>query len=187
VRIISGRWKGRPLVAFKADHIRPTTDRVKEVLFNMIRDQIEQARVLDLFAGTGSLSLEALSRGAQSVLAVEMSRKSLGILKKNTELLKVGDELSVRQQDVRKFLQRYDGDPFDVIFIDPPFTEKMAHEVMELIAESAVFSKSTEIFIESTKHETLMEAYGSLRQIQQKNFGDKYLSVFAPVFSTAQS
>ena len=83
MRIISGKFKGRSLISFKASHIRPTTDRVKESLFNKIQGETEGARVLDLFAGTGSLGLEALSRGAAFVHFVDDSPVSLKILKQN--------------------------------------------------------------------------------------------------------
>ncbi len=82
MRIIAGKYKGRRLVAFKAKHIRPTTDRVKETLFNILGDSVSDAKVLDLFAGTGNVALEFLSRGAQQVEAVESSRKSIEILEK---------------------------------------------------------------------------------------------------------
>ena len=144
----------------------------------MIRDQIHGAAVLDLFAGTGSLSFESLSRGAESVVAVEISRKSLGILQKNAQQFEVGSELVVRQSDVEKFLNKYEGTPFDIIFVDPPFTEKLADPVMKTLSESAVFSEETEIFIESTKHEPLQKNYGPLTLLNQKSFGDKFLSVF---------
>ena len=81
MRIIAGKYGGRRLKAFKADHIRPTTDRVKETLFNILQSYIPEAHILDLYAGTGSLGFEALSRGASDVMAVEQNRKSLSIIK----------------------------------------------------------------------------------------------------------
>ena len=89
MRIISGKFKGRVLVSFEASNIRPTMDRVKETLFNKWMRHVEDARVLDLFAGTGNLGLEALSRGALHVSFVEKNLKSIQIVKKNIELLKI--------------------------------------------------------------------------------------------------
>ena len=83
MRIIGGKYKGLYLTNFKADHIRPTTDRVKESMFNILQAQIEDARVLDLFSGTGNLGIEAISRGARHVTFVEKNKKSIQILKEN--------------------------------------------------------------------------------------------------------
>src|SRR5690606_5573787 len=97
LRIISGRYKGRSLVSFKAPHIRPTTDRVKESLFNKIQSRVDGSRVLDLFSGTGSLGLEAISRGASLVEFVDDSASSLNILKKNLKLLSIDKGFTVKK------------------------------------------------------------------------------------------
>ena len=109
MRIIAGRFKGHPLVAFKASHIRPTTDRVKETIFNKLMGELPDARVWDLYAGTGNLGLEALSRGAGHVTFVESHKKSLQILQQNISKLKVESEVSVRKSDVFQFLKARTG------------------------------------------------------------------------------
>ena len=140
MRIISGKYKGRHLVSFKADHIRPTMDRVKETLFNKWMGYIEEAHVLDLFAGTGNLGLEALSRGANHVTFVEKNSKSISIIRENIQTLKIPPtEQVVLPKDVFSFLKTYAADPFDLIFIDPPFTEKLAHDVMTALSLSRCF------------------------------------------------
>lgn len=178
MRIISGKYKGHQLVSFSADHIRPTTDRVKESLFNMIQGSMEGARVLDLFSGTGNLGLEALSRGAQSVLFVEKNRKSIDILEKNIAKLKVDEPYQILQKDVLKFLQSYQGEPFDLIFADPPFTEAMAHDVMLAADESRVFHPETLMMIESARREKILDDYPHLNRYDVREFGDKFLSFF---------
>lgn len=175
MRIISGKYGGRKLVAFKADHVRPTTDRVKETIFNKLQFSIEGARVLDLFSGTGSLSFEALSRGANSVTAIDSSAKSVAILNKNKKMLGVGDELKVTQIDIFKFLKIVD-QTFDIIFVDPPFTKKMADEVLQALARSRCFNNDTELFIESSNQETVQSEYFSMYEKSKKSYGDKYLS-----------
>ncbi len=179
MRIISGRFRGRVLTSFQADHIRPTTDRVKETLFNKWMHHIDGARVLDLFSGTGSLGLEALSRGAQHVQFVEMNLKSIDILKKNISLLKLDpSEYSILKSDVIGFLKKYKGEPFDLILADPPFTEKMAHDVMQAMDTSACFKPETLIAIESQKKERMDEKYNHLYRYDLNDYGDKVLSFF---------
>ena len=177
MRIIAGKYGGRRLSAFKADHIRPTTDRVKETIFNQLQFDIEDAQVLDLFSGTGSLSFEALSRGAQSVVSVEMSAKSVSIIKKNKNLLGIGNELQILQMDVLKYLKSCQ-ESFDIILVDPPFTKKMAHTVMEALAHSHCGNEGAQAFIESTSQERIDDQYGDWILKKRKSYGDKYLSNF---------
>lgn len=180
MRIISGRFKGRVLTSFQADHIRPTTDRVKESLFNKWMGHVEEAQVLDLFAGTGNLGIESLSRGAQHVDFVEMNVKSIQILKKNIDLLKLSpNEFSIYKQDVLTYLKKYQGEAYNLILADPPFTEKMAHDVMQALNASQCFDADTLIAIESHKKERIDEAYSNLYRYDFNDYGDKVLSFFA--------
>lgn len=178
MRIIAGKYGGRKLVSFQAPHLRPTTDRIKESIFNSWSERFDEAKVLDLFAGTGNLSFESLSRGAESVLSVEQSDKSIQIIKKNQKTLGIGDEQSIQKKDVIKFLSQYLGASFDLIFIDPPFTKKMADETMTALSESKVYHEDTLIVIESTKHEKIGDEYGEIVCYRRKDFGDKKVSFF---------
>ena len=180
MRIIAGKYRGRRLATFKADHIRPTTDRVKESIFNKLQGEINGARVLDLFSGTGNLSFEALSRGAVFVEAVELSKQSIAIIRENAALLGVaiGSELTVCQADVPKWLTQYQGPPFDLIFIDPPFTRKLAHETLTALAGSAAMGDSTTAIIEASSHERVEDAYDSLTRTDSRDYGDKQISFF---------
>lgn len=180
MRIISGRFKGRVLSSFQADHIRPTTDRVKETLFNKWMTEVDGARVLDLFSGTGNLGLEAISRGCSHVDFVELNNKSITILKKNVDLLKLDPaEYKIHKSDVLQFLKRFQGEAYDLILADPPFTEKMAHDVMQALDSSACFGENTLIAIESHKKERMDEAYTHLYRYDFRDYGDKVLSFFA--------
>lgn len=179
MRIISGKYKGHHLVSFKADHIRPTTDRVKESLFNKLMFDIPDTRVLDLFCGTGNLGLEALSRDAEFVTFVDDNRKSLDITKKNIEKLKVpAGSYKIVQADVLKFLRTFADDPVNIIFADPPFTEKMAHEVMLCADKSAAFGPQTVLAIESAGKERIDEQYETIERFDAREYGDKVLSFF---------
>ncbi len=180
MRIISGKYKGHLLVEFKADHIRPTTDRVKETLFNKMMFDIAGARVVDFFSGTGNLGIESLSRGAREVVFVEKHPKSIDILKKNLTKLKVPmPDYQIISMDVLAFLKDYQGEAFDIIFADPPFTEKMAHKVMEHACLSPVFGVQTLMAIESERREKIEDIYGDIERYDHREFGDKILSFFA--------
>jgi 16S rRNA (guanine966-N2)-methyltransferase len=179
MRIISGRFKGHHLISFQAKHIRPTTDRVKETLFNKINFEAHFGRVLDLFCGTGNLGLEALSRGATHVTFVDAHKQSIQITRDNIVKLKVTkDESLVIQKDVLHYLKQYSGEAFDIIFADPPFTEKMAHDVMLGLSSSQAVGPETVISIESEKKERMEDQYGELIRYDHREFGDKILSFF---------
>lgn len=179
MRIISGRLGGRKLLSFNADHIRPTTDRIKEVIFNKLQTLIEDAEVLDLFSGTGSLALEAVSRGALHVTAVEKHPKSVDIIKKNIEHLKVTeDEITVVRDDVFDYLKEPFGSGYDIVFIDPPFTEKIADQVMQALAASELNQFPCVVFIEAGKGEKLQDTYGAFKQKELKEYGDKSLGIY---------
>jgi 16S rRNA (guanine966-N2)-methyltransferase len=140
----------------------------------------EEASVLDLFSGTGNLGLEALSRGAVHVDFVDINAKSVQILKKNVEMLKLGaPEYAIYKQDVLAYLKKYRGKPYNLILIDPPFTEKMAHEVMTALDQSSCFDENTLIAIESVKKERIDDAYSNLYRYDFNDYGDKILSFFA--------
>lgn len=178
MRIIAGKFKGHQLVTFSASHIRPTTDRVKESLFNIIAADVDGSGVIDLFSGTGNLGLEALSRGANAVTFVEKNSKSIHILKQNIKKLGVESQSKIVAQDVILFLNRYSGEPFDIVFADPPFTETMAHDVLLAADKSKIFSPQTIMTIESAKKERLDKEYENLIMVDQRLFGDKILSFF---------
>lgn len=181
MRIIAGKFKGHRLVPFQADHIRPTTDRVKESLFNKWMSLCEGARVLDLFSGTGNLGLEALSRGAEYVEFVEKNDKSLRILRENLAKLRVKEGVKVIKMDVLQYLKQK-GDRFDLILIDPPFTQVMADQVLSQLASSSVLGPGTLVAIESGTKEHVEEVYGALRLYDHKEFGDKTLNLYENLF-----
>ena len=121
MRVIAGIYGGRRLVAPKGDVARPTQDRVREAWFSILGEEVRDARVLDLFAGSGALGLEALSRGAASALFVEKARPSLLALDSNIEALGVADVAKVRKGDALKVAEGLGPDSYDLVFADPPY------------------------------------------------------------------
>lgn len=178
MRIISGKFKGRQLTSFQAGHIRPTTDRVKETLFNKLMGEIEGARILDLFSGTGNLAIECISRGARWVDLVESHRKSLSIIGENLRLLKIEDGYKIFPVDVFKYIRSYQGDPYDVIIADPPFTEKLGHDLLLLISTSSLMGPDSTLVIEVSSKERMDEVYPGLNRLDRREFGDKHLHFF---------
>lgn len=176
MRVISGKFKGRRLVSFEAEHIRPTSDRVKESVFNIIFSEVEGSSVLDLFSGTGNIAIEFSSRGAKDIDAVELSKKSLQILRKNIESIKI-ENINIIPKDVFSYIATC-SKSYDIIFIDPPFTEKIADKVMLALKDSMVFHPGTIIIIESSKFEKMDLEYLPLKCYDQRKFGDKSVSFF---------
>lgn len=178
MRVISGKFKGRHLVSFQAGNIRPTTDRVKETLFNKLMGQIEGARVLDLFSGTGNLAIECISRGAAWVDLVENHRKSLAIIRENLAVLKIEDGYKVFPIDAFKYIKSYEGPPYDIVIADPPFTQALAHDLGQAIGSSRLISEQSSVVIEASSKERMDEAYPGLIRLDQRSFGDKNLNFF---------
>ena len=146
LRIIGGEWRGRKLGFPDVEGLRPTTDRVRETLFNWLQPVIHGARCLDLFAGSGALGLEALSRGAASVQFVDMDRRAISSLKENLSLLK-DNRGSVLQSDALSFLG---GEPqvFDVVFLDPPFRQELLQPCLEQLCNNGWLSENARLYIE---------------------------------------
>lgn len=183
MRIVGGKYSGHVLVSFSADHIRPTTDRVKQTLFDILQGHVDGARVLDLFSGTGSLGFESISRSAEFVTFVEKSKKSIEILNKNKEKLRLKTGFEILNLDVFKFLKSYEGPPYDLILADPPFTEVIADQVLEAAAIAKIWAPHTVMAIESGKKEDIKLRYKNLTQYNQRDFGDKKLSFYRPEVS----
>jgi 16S rRNA (guanine966-N2)-methyltransferase len=122
MRIVGGEFRGRRLAVPKDDRVRPTADRVREAWMSILGHELDDARVLDLFAGSGALGLEALSRGARSAEFVEMHRASLQALEANIAALGVADRAVVRRGDAERFWERLSAGAYDVVFADPPYS-----------------------------------------------------------------
>ncbi len=180
MRIISGKYKGRKLVSFDAKHIRPTTDRVKESLFNILQNRIEGARVLDLFSGTGNLAIESLSRGAGFVDLVESHPKSLALIRRNLENLGVTEGFKIHPVDAFKYIKNFKGEPYDIVIADPPFTRAWADDLARAIGAAHLLAKDGILVIEAASKEPTSEAYPGLIFLEERKFGDKRLLFFAP-------
>jgi len=120
MRVVAGEAKGRRLFSVRGRSTRPITDRVKEALFGILAHQVVEARFLDLFAGTGAVGIEALSRGAREATFVERGERALVTLRRNLEVTGLGDRAHVLRRDVFKFIARHQGPAFDIVYVAPP-------------------------------------------------------------------
>jgi|SRR5687767_1742682 16S rRNA (guanine966-N2)-methyltransferase len=132
MRIVAGEWRGRRIKAPAGDRVRPTADRVREAWMSIVQPHLLDAAVLDLFAGSGALGLEALSRGASSAVFVEIAPASLRALSENIEALDAGDVATVRRADALRFVEALAAHAFDVAFADPPYGHGAAARLAEL-------------------------------------------------------
>jgi 16S rRNA (guanine966-N2)-methyltransferase len=148
VRIIGGEFGGRRLDFPNQRGLRPTADRVRETLFNWLMPELPGARVLDLFAGSGALGLEALSRGAGFVLLVEQARAVAERLRQNLALLGAEDRAQVRQADALRLLSSPPETPFDIVFLDPPFAAGLLVKLMPLLASNGWLADDAWVYLE---------------------------------------
>lgn len=171
IRIIAGAWRGRKLQVLTLDGLRPTGDRVKEMLFNWLTADIVHSRCLDVFAGTGSLGLESLSRGASSVTFIEANPRACQQLKQHVQTLNATDKASVYAQDALTYLTRRAQAPFDVIFLDPPFAKDCIAEVLTLLQDNYYLHTQTKIYIEQPVSDNPHTLPSSAQVIKEKVIG----------------
>lgn len=168
MRIISGRLRGKKLEAPKGMTTRPTTDKVKESIFNIIQFGLIDARVLDLFAGSGQLGLEAISRGAESCVFVEQDRASASAVEKNIAVCGLGrDEAKLHKGDAFQFLSRQEPKSFDVIMLDPPYGGELLRRALNDISMFDILSDDGIIICEKAPEdviEPLPEGYTVARE-----------------------
>jgi len=131
MRIVAGQWRGRRIRPPDDARVRPTADRVREAWMSIVQPYLVDARVLDLFAGSGALGLEALSRGAASADFVEVSAAGVRAIRENAELLGAGDALTIHRGDAIRFIEKLEANAFDVAFADPPYGHGLAAAVAE--------------------------------------------------------
>ncbi|CAH0534750.1 Ribosomal RNA small subunit methyltransferase D [Vibrio stylophorae] len=149
IRIIAGQWRGRKLPVHDAQGLRPTTDRVKETLFNWLMQKVRGARCLDLFAGSGGLGFEALSRYASEVDFVEKESLAANQLKQNLASLKC-EQGRVHHTDALQFLQQ-PAKPYDLVFLDPPFHQNLLADALALLQQSGWLHEGSWIYIETER------------------------------------
>jgi 16S rRNA (guanine966-N2)-methyltransferase len=177
LRIIGGQWRSRQLSFPDGPGLRPTPDRVRETLFNWLAPYIEGAKVLDLFAGSGALYLEALSRGASLGLALDTNAMAINSLRKNLELLQCGDGQLV-QSDALRYLETQTPTPFDLVFLDPPFHQNLLAPACALLEERQWLGQHAWVYTESETPPSTLEMPGNWRLHREKKAGQVYYALW---------
>ena len=175
MRIISGSRKGHKLFEFEGMDIRPTTDRVKESIFNLIQEYIDGADCLDLFGGSGALSFEALSRGANSAVCVDLEQKSIDVIKKNADKLNFPN-LTIHREDAMRYIAGTDR-KFSVIFLDPPYNKGFIGPVIEAICKKDLLAEDGIIMLESDFSDEHSD-FSGLEILKQRKYGRTYVTVY---------
>lgn len=176
MRVTGGTGKGRRLRVPPGDRVRPTSDKVKQALFNILGGKVDGAVVLDLFAGTGGIGIEALSRGAARAVFIDDSRKSLDAVRHNIEQSGVGSRAQVIASKAESFVKRTD-EQFDIVFLDPPYTQEIA-PLLGQIADSDLLAPDAVVVAEHFKKQPSPQGAGPLALSREAVYGDTVLAFY---------
>jgi 16S rRNA (guanine966-N2)-methyltransferase len=180
MRVIGGNARGRRLKVPKGQAVRPTSGRVKEALFNILPHDLSGIKLLELFAGTGNVSIEAISRGAAKAILIDSSDKSGKVIGENLRHVGFTDRANVRIAPVSRALRSLarQGESFDVIFLDPPYQHNLIKACLEAIDRGNLLRGSGTLVVEHSAREQPEAEYGSLILKDQRKYGDTWLSFF---------
>jgi len=180
MRISAGEHRGRRLQSVKGKITRPTSDLLRQAVFNVLGDRIQGARVLDLFAGTGSVGLEALSRGAATATFVEKDCRAVATLRSNLASLNLTSRARVIAGDVLPSLRRFQasGETFDCLFLDPPYAGDLAARCIEKLADGALLRENGALVTQAFHKTALPERVGILRRTWRRRYGESSLAVY---------
>ena len=178
MRVIGGTLKGRKLATIRGTIIRPTADRLREAIFNILADRVEKAVVLDLFAGTGALGIEALSRGAQSAVFVDNSKSAIAILKKNIKYCAIQENATIIKWDILKnlkFIKSFDP-AFDLVFLDPPYNKDCIKPVLNNLYRNGALEKGACLVIEHSDYEPVPKEIPVFNITDERRYGRTLVS-----------
>ncbi len=180
LRVISGSARGHKLKTIKGIDTRPTSDKVKESIFNIIATEIIDSNVLDVFAGTGSLGIEALSRGAKKAVFIDKSMDSCDIIRENLAHTKLADRAEIYSKDYKSGIERLyrNGYKFDLIFLDPPYNKNFIQNTLKLVTKNDIISDDGIIVVEHSHSDGLPESCGKLKAVDTRKYGDTMITIY---------
>jgi len=175
MRIVGGRWRGRSLSGPKSDAIRPTSDRLRETIFNVLAhgygDPVEGARVIDLFAGTGAMGIEALSRGAAFCLFVEEGAQARGLIRENVEALGLGGATRLFRRDATRMGAAGQNPPASLVFCDPPYGKDLAPRALKSCADGGWLSPGALVVVEEAQGAGVALPDG-FEELERRDYGE---------------
>ena len=181
MRITGGQMKGRRLATLRGLNIRPTSDKVREAIFDLLGQDLTGFNVLDLYAGTGSLGMEALSRGASWALFIDHSMRAVNLIKKNMRLCGCEVSGTILKRDLTRVLNWGDlakEQRFGLVFIDPPYGKGMITPVLEGLSHSQVLASCSTVVAESSKTDELPAKAGNLEMVDKRKYGETKLTLY---------
>ena len=180
MRVIGGEAKGRRLKVPRGRSLRPTASRVKEALFNILPHDLSGLKALDLFAGTGNMTMEALSRGAAQATLVDASDQAVRTIRDNLNRLGVAHRSRVLSMRVERALQHLEREQetFDLVFIDPPYGQKLLERALTILGQSSILSNTGVAVAEHSARDQVGARYGGLELYDRRRYGDTTLSFF---------
>ncbi|WP_439647951.1 16S rRNA (guanine(966)-N(2))-methyltransferase RsmD [Cohnella mopanensis] len=180
LRVISGQAKGHPLKAVPGSNTRPTTDKVKESLFSIIGPYFDEERVLDLFAGTGGLGIEALSRGASSAIFIDASPQSVEVIRRNLASTRLAERAEVYRNDARRALKLLEraGKTFDLIFLDPPYVVKDCDALLGEMASKGLVADGAIAVVEHHPDVVYGDCFAGYERTKFATYGEIALSIY---------
>ena len=176
IRIISGKFKGRVIRFPATKELRPSPDRVRETLFNWLMPQINCTHCLDLFAGSGALGFEAISRGAESVIFVEANNQVAKSLDKNIQMMNLSNTV-VHKQNALSYL-KHCTEKFDIVFLDPPFRSTLLNKSIQLIKQKELINEDGFIYVESSSHDLAIDHPADWQLFRTSTAGDVRACLF---------
>ena len=171
IRISGGYLKGKNIPFDHKSSLRPTSNKLREILFDWLQFEIEDFECLDLFAGTGALGIEAISRGAKNSFFIELNKKNYLLIKSNLKKLELESKTTVLFKDAMSWASKNDLSKFNLIFADPPFDKNIEEKVLEVLATNKTLSSACKIYLEHSKFSSI-EIPSSFTIVKEKNVGD---------------
>lgn len=181
MRVIAGKYRSRPLRSLKGTKLRPTSDRLRETLFNILGPMLEGTTFVDLYAGTGAVGIEALSRGVRHAIFVEQHAPAVALIRRNLESLGIGAQAEILSIDAARAIERLEARRVhaQIIFLDPPYADDKEYEdTLELLGESAIVAPGARVVVEHLRKRELPERLGDLELVRVVEQGDAALSFY---------